>query len=493
MANDSAVGKDGPSPWVEANFEGSRPVNGTDLQALVPQDDSEDRKPRLQLGMMGVGGYGAGKDNIGWHGNWPDFHDNQKQERQNSMNRTLDCCSDSTGVKKPQSSAKKCCEDQSTHQSAAVDMPSSNYLSIAAPPLNERPGLTPSQDQPWSHDIVSVPNDDTFSFGLVQQMGKSPRLPEDYNAAMATICFPATSMQRSISGPQATRQAGSNTNQNVSTSDFTCGQDGSIHTCYCGDSCQCFGCPTHPNNDTTRSRMQELDLLMTLNEHDNDSDRSNSRPHTAIGDVSATQTLNSTTSMQSMFWNPYNSNISSISYDIPNNLPNGVDTANGLITSNGLSASKGLGTPNGFDTFSSSGQRLYQNDPSIGMNYGQGIMSASAYVTVEYPLGTWNNCTNYLGGCLCGGDCRCIGCLTHSGHNGVPLNSPGIGLVHSSTQTYGSDLNLHQPSAITNGFPHSQLLEGMNMSSMETFHETSNVDREPGFVLGRQGYHKGHT
>ncbi|KAK6534284.1 hypothetical protein TWF281_005612 [Arthrobotrys megalospora] len=54
----------------------------------------------------------------------------------------------------------------------------------------------------------------------------------------------------------------------------------------------------------------------------------------------------------------------------------------------------------------------------LGMQGNQ--LSPSAFIQLDYNLG---NCSQHNGGCMCGDGCQCVGCLTHGGHNGVPLHS----------------------------------------------------------------------
>ena len=48
-------------------------------------------------------------------------------------------------------------------------------------------------------------------------------------------------------------------------------------------------------------------------------------------------------------------------------------------------------------------------------------LSPSSYFWQEIVL---PGCNDETGTCQCGDGCECVGCLTHGGHNGVPLTDP---------------------------------------------------------------------
>lgn len=61
------------------------------------------------------------------------------------------------------------------------------------------------------------------------------------------------------------------------------------------------------------------------------------------------------------------------------------------------------------------------DSPSDGKDEDTPTLSPSSYFWQELVL---PGCNDATGTCQCGDGCECVGCLTHGGHNGVPLNPP---------------------------------------------------------------------
>lgn len=162
------------------------------------------------------------------------------------------------------------------------------------------------------------------------------------------------------------------------------------HNCGCGPGCQCLGCASHPFNETTRQHIQEMGYLMASR----DDDQSTESPRDNANSPHNKQQYPNSSLGYSNF--PINDVAShgpgySSPYEHFANVPGTIPLATPLQTSN---------------------------------NQDQGhmmMMQPNAYVTVEYPVGLLDPCTNMTGTCQCGVNCACVGCLTHHGHNGVPL------------------------------------------------------------------------
>lgn len=155
----------------------------------------------------------------------------------------------------------------------------------------------------------------------------------------------------------------------------TCGSS-SRDTCHCGDGCQCLGCASHPFNNTTKQHVQEMGLMVGLN-----------------GEGQSQQS-------------PYSAQTATtMDYSIPGVHQN----LNSGIHANNMQSYPGH-YGDGYASHSS-----FQNDD---------FMEASQYYTLEYPVGLPSACSDVTGSCQCGNDCSCVGCLTHSGHNGFSLESP---------------------------------------------------------------------
>lgn len=162
------------------------------------------------------------------------------------------------------------------------------------------------------------------------------------------------------------------------------------HNCGCGPLCQCLGCASHPFNETTRQHIQEMGYLMTSR---ND-------------DLSAESPGDSTNSPR-----------------IEHQYPNGNQGYSNLSINDVASLEQGYDNP--YEHFANiPGTTPLATPLQTSHNQNQGqimMMQPNAYVTVEYPVGLLDPCTNMTGTCQCGANCACIGCLTHHGHNGVPL------------------------------------------------------------------------
>jgi hypothetical protein len=82
---------------------------------------------------------------------------------------------------------------------------------------------------------------------------------------------------------------------------------------------------------------------------------------------------------------------------------------------------------NSFDPYSGPNPAMssgYSSPLRASHQLNQQLMHPSEYYTLEYPVGIPSACSDVTGSCQCGNDCSCVGCLTHSGHNGVPLEAP---------------------------------------------------------------------
>lgn len=148
--------------------------------------------------------------------------------------------------------------------------------------------------------------------------------------------------------------------------------------CQCGDDCQCLGCAAHPFNNTTRERVQEMGVLMI--------DRQETTPN------GWSQTY------PGGYFTPANNGVPQHAYQP-------------TPYTDQPYASPHPPVVNGFS-------RPLAPDAQPG----DGLMHPAEYHTLEYPVGI--SCSDVTGSCQCGSDCSCIGCLTHTGHNGVLAKTP---------------------------------------------------------------------
>ncbi|ODM16709.1 hypothetical protein SI65_07674 [Aspergillus cristatus] len=169
----------------------------------------------------------------------------------------------------------------------------------------------------------------------------------------------------------------------------------SEHVCHCGDGCQCLGCASHPFNNTTRQHVQEMGLIVGLNGEEQNQH------------------------------SPYSTNAA------PSPLDYSVTAMNHY---SGQTHSHHMG--NGFSPHLS-----YASDQ---------FMEPSEYYTLEYPVGLPSSCSDVTGSCQCGNDCSCVGCLTHSGHNGFafqPVSTEAVSF-HASPPAQQSSPRLSRDPSV---------------------------------------------
>lgn len=179
----------------------------------------------------------------------------------------------------------------------------------------------------------------------------------------------------------------------------------SSQKCSCGNDCQCLGCATHPFNNTTRQHVQEMGALVSLDGEETDLEGLNGYQNSAL---------------------PGHPGGGLVDYSFAGiGNPNDVQQS-GVKTYPGQAATPDLG--NGYSS-------------PTGYTSGQQLMTPSEYYTLEYSVGLPNACTDMTGSCQCGSDCSCVGCLTHSGHNGISLEPSAMDdITADAMESSGSDL-----------------------------------------------------
>ncbi|RAK98611.1 putative copper-activated transcription factor GRISEA [Aspergillus ibericus CBS 121593] len=161
------------------------------------------------------------------------------------------------------------------------------------------------------------------------------------------------------------------------------------HDCSCGDGCQCLGCASHPFNNTTRQHVREMGLLVSLNGGEQSLDRLNSHISSPLqGQLT---------------------DFASLQYPYSNFEHSTGDSAQPIA----------MHAYSQQSTNASHANSGYSSPPAEYL--GQQLMEPSEYYTLEYPVGLPSACADTTGSCQCGNDCTCVGCLTHSGHNGIAL------------------------------------------------------------------------
>lgn len=158
---------------------------------------------------------------------------------------------------------------------------------------------------------------------------------------------------------------------------------GVTHTCTCGPSCQCVFCVAHPYNATTRDRVQTLAHLLP-----DDSEYSPKSP------------------LQSSFFHSIDDPTTAVS-------GNNAMHINEILQPSDLIQSIPFHGP----SFSNG---TYEALPIESVHQAPQSAISSGYLTMEYeydPIGL-GECTDATRTCRCGDGCSCVGCLTHSGHDG---------------------------------------------------------------------------
>lgn len=162
------------------------------------------------------------------------------------------------------------------------------------------------------------------------------------------------------------------------------------HACTCGPTCMCIFCLAHPYNAPTKDRVQTLAHLLP-----NDSEWGPRSP------------------LQPSYGQP--------SHNFTESSP--LVSPSRCVHTSHNSQQSGLPLPNVFSQPNVSAEP-YQGASSETMsNTSYAAVPSSNYLTMEYEYDPFelSGCTDASGTCRCGDDCACVGCLTHSGHNGGRL------------------------------------------------------------------------
>lgn len=132
-----------------------------------------------------------------------------------------------------------------------------------------------------------------------------------------------------------------------------------IHTCSCGDTCQCIGCAAHPYNDATQDYVRSAWASMAADQPPNE-----------------------------IYTNGHGSSNGNGNSDMPTNGMHIVEPISSPTANTPSSAASGNG-----------------EDQSL---------SASDFFFVTYPF-TSEGCGGDTQSCPCGEDCQCLGCEIHNG------------------------------------------------------------------------------
>lgn len=305
------------------------------------------------------------------------------------------CCS-----KKPQplppvsNGGESCCSEKPNAPPAPNILFSGNGFKTSQPPdWNDMSYMNYSgpQMRAWQNPTASTQTQFMQALGMHSAQSQSLYM-NDYAPNVSSAPSYSNAMNGIGSTQTAVAQFDSNHSQKSAfTHTYTRLDADSCHDCKCGDECQCLGCAAHPFNNTTRQHVQEMGVMMTF-------DGDEHTPET-ITNAYQTSPFHSTTPSTPM-------NFGFVQHNPP---------------------MENTAQHNNFDAYSDPNSTMssgYSSPLRASHHLNQQLMHPSEYYTLEYPVGIPSACSDVTGSCQCGNDCSCVGCLTHSGHNGVPLDAP---------------------------------------------------------------------
>ena len=165
--------------------------------------------------------------------------------------------------------------------------------------------------------------------------------------------------------------------------------DGVLHRadpkCSCGPGCQCVYCSIHPYNEPTRARVRELASIIATDTDPGPESRPQSQYGEQFIDLSGMYPL----------------------------MQQDLHSQNGILAA-GSDMQETLSQPTSHsDIILGSMNKLPTSYIGSTSNGG----SDNRLQRMESSASPW--CHDESGTCMCGDDCDCIGCVTHSGHNGI--------------------------------------------------------------------------
>jgi len=413
----------------------SRATSGTPAS---PAKNGEEQ-PKLRLGMLGVGGYGAGPDEIGWSGPWPSPYEAQTDENPPAIKTESSCCGGESETPVPP--VKSCCGGSSANDAAGV----------AAAGNGHAPGQLAIQQHATtlSQPPYNAMNGNYTLQQPVQPVNIAPSYLSQVGFGADPFHLPgAVSLHR----PHGTDENGV-----------------MPPSCGCGDGCMCFACAVHPTNRTTTEYVlyhHGLALGMTMSNLNQEAQMqaligqngfmwpgapavynhlansfhhppSQPQPYQTTGPPSYMVQLDQALQYQ----NPNNGvqwNLGASAMPVQptptaelehfhlqdhSQASFATNGTAGLDSNNYLSNGHGSEPQPSIIPFTLAPDAL--DAPVFVENDGQPTegdtptMSPSSFLLQQYVL---PGCSDATGTCQCGDGCSCEGCLTHGGHNGIPVD-----------------------------------------------------------------------
>ncbi|KAJ5161626.1 hypothetical protein N7492_007018, partial [Penicillium capsulatum] len=312
--------------------------------------------------------------------------------REKQPEKGSSCCSqkpEAPPVTPSGSGEKSCCSGKTT--TPAVPSLSSHVAESNSkqPPWNDVPYMRfpTSQASPWQTPVASTHGPFMQPYRMPQSQ-LQPFYTSNYPQQMSSTSY-SNAMNGLGIAPPSMAPFPSSGLQNQTQPPMMVGGE-ACHDCKCGDECQCLGCAAHPFNNTTRQHVQEMGVMMTFDGEEQTPEAIAKAYQSPPYHGSAAPTPLNYYMMQapSMDQAPHQNSFGP--YGDPNSaIPGG-----------------------------------YSSPPAGNLPMNQQLMHPSEYYTLEYPVGIPSACSDITGSCQCGNDCSCVGCLTHSGHNGLALEAP---------------------------------------------------------------------
>ncbi|KAF2689138.1 hypothetical protein K458DRAFT_383798 [Lentithecium fluviatile CBS 122367] len=349
------------------------------------------------------------------------------------------CCSNK--VKEPPKPAqpqKSCCSGPVPVQTQQPQFPQPGGLPVSGNPIGNFPQyLGQHQQTPYSmlnsgSNFMAMPPPYNFNTPIYNHMASVYQPPAS---------IPMTPMNNHV-GTHATE-----------------------HNCHCGDSCSCFGCAAHPNNATMIEYIRSMHQYMSTGQFGPMPPPTYdlpSYPHQAgygteagMGYRNAAPTnylpqnqMTFQAQMSSTMSMPHTP-LAITSPWLQHSVQSPVQTspaverqffglANNPAPATAPEPAVTLKSEDAMQSPASAGS------PSDGKSEETETLSPSSYFWQEMVL---PGCNDATGTCQCGDGCECVGCLTHGGHNGVPLGAPTSNETETfadfmtSTATVGSGSN----------------------------------------------------
>ncbi|KAF2709953.1 hypothetical protein K504DRAFT_476092 [Pleomassaria siparia CBS 279.74] len=204
--------------------------------------------------------------------------------------------------------------------------------------------------------------------------------------------------------------------------------------CHCGDGCSCFGCAAHPNNATMIEYIRQMHQFQSTGGFGTMPPPTYDMP---------TYSQHQVAQRNNFVANPSSANFPPVSLGQMSFPAHPTPTMNMVDMSMHMPSPWQHGTtPTAVQTPPVADAQHFRPNPPLVVRTEEPVhspvtafadspsdvkdedtptLSPSSYFwqALELP-----GCNDATGTCQCGDGCECVGCLTHGGHNGVPLEVP---------------------------------------------------------------------